>query len=208
MPAPDASAERREQILGEVAEGLHLVFKETQRRAMEAEDNDEFVRLAGTLHKLARGVRQCLGWHAKLERERRADAARAAEVEDEAHAAEVQDRRAVVARKVARRFQETWPDDDDLDENEVFNQRLEALDERLDDLSEDEDFLDRDPDALITQLCEEFGVEPPSLKPLTPGPLIPAKAGEAETQVEPGASAAIAPTPRANGHDRPHTDSS
>jgi len=53
MSAHEASAERREQILGEVAEGLHLLFRETQRRAMEAEDNGEFVGLSETAVKLA-----------------------------------------------------------------------------------------------------------------------------------------------------------
>ena len=165
MSAQHASAERREQILGEVAEGLHLVFKETQRRTMAAEDNDEFVALAETLTNLARGVRQCLGWHAKLERERLAAEAGEAEREAEARAADVQERRNAIARKVTRRFNETWPDDDDEDDNEVFNQRLAVLHERLDDLSDDEAFLDQDPDTLIARLCEEFGVEPPASQP-------------------------------------------
>jgi len=163
--APSPTAVRREEILGEVAEGLHIVFKETQRRAMEAEDNAEFVALSETLVKLARGIRQCLGWHAKLERERLAAEAGEAEREAETRDAEVQDRRAAIARKVTRRFNETWPDDDDEDDNEVFNQRLAVLHERLDDLSDDEAFLDQDPDTLIARLCEEFGVEPPASQP-------------------------------------------
>ena len=201
MADPSATAERREQILGEVAEGLHGLFKETQGRAMACEDDAVFVGLADTACNIARGVRQCLGWHAKLERQRLAADRAAAERAELTRFAEVQDRKDAISRKVTRRFNETWPDDDDEDENEVFNQRLEVLSERLDDLAEADDFLDQDPDALIARLCEEFGVEPPSLNP----PLIPAKAG---TQ----ADSRSAPTPQPphglNGHAPPIPDSS
>ena len=205
--APSPTAVRREEILGEVAEGLHMVFKETQRRAMEAEDNDAFVGLSETAVKLARGVRQCLGWHAKLERERLAAEAGEAEREAQTHIAEVEDRRDAIARKVARRFSETWPDDDDEDDNEVFNERLEALHDRLDDLSGDEDFLAFDPDDLVARLCEEFGVEPPEPQlPLIPGPLTPAQAGEAGTLAD-STPSTPPPAPHANG-PAPHAPDS
>jgi len=185
-----------------------MVFKVAQRRAMEAEDNGEFVGLSETAVKLARGVRQCLGWHARLERERLAGEAEVAEAAAAAHADDVQDRRDAIARKVARRFSETWPDDDDEDDNEVFNERLEALHDRLDDLSGDEDFLAFDPDDLVARLCEEFGVTPPEPQlPLIPGPLTPAQAGDAGTQAD---SEPHTPPPaqRAYGHDPHAPDSS
>jgi len=199
---PD-SAERREQILGEVAEGLHAIFKETQRRALEAEDNDELVSLSGSLCKLARGVRQCLAMHAKLQRERLADEDSSAESRALTRFADVQDRKAAIARRVTRRFNEAWPDDDEEDENEVFNQRLESLNERLDDLAEDADFLELDPDVLIARLCEEFGLEPPQpLKPLGPATPDLIRGG---TQAE---SETTRPLPhKANGH-APPADSS
>jgi hypothetical protein len=46
---------------------------------MEAEDTDEFVRLAGALSKLGRGLRQSLALHARFEKERRDAAAEAAD---------------------------------------------------------------------------------------------------------------------------------
>ena len=208
MSAHEASAERREQILGEVAEGLHLLFRETQRRAMEAEDNGAFVGLSETAVKLARGVRQCLGWHARLERERLAGEAEVAEAAAAAHADDVQDRRDAIARKVARRFSETWPDDDDEDDNEVFNERLAVLHDRLEDLSGDEDFLAFDPDDLVARLCEEFGVTPPEPQvPLIPGPLTPAQAGDAGTQAD-SEPHTLPPAQRANGHALHAPDSS
>jgi len=197
----DAAAERREQILGDVAEGLRAVFKEAQRRTLEAEDNDEFGRLSGTLCKLARGVRQCTLLHAKLQRERLADEADSAQSEQLTRVADVQDRRAAITRKVTRRFNEVWPDDDDLDENEVFNERLERLDARLDDLCEAEGFLDLHPDVVIARLCEEFGLTPPA----PPAPLVPAKAG---IQAEPILCTTGPQAPRANGHDPAPPDSS
>ena len=192
MSGLDPSSDRREQILGEVAEGLHAIFKEAQRRALEAEDNDEFVRLSGSLCKVARGVRQCLGMHAKLERDRLCDAAEAAEDGRLAREAKVQDRKARIARAVGRRLEADWPETGDLDDNEAFNDHVASFNERLDGLCADEDFLDLDPDALIAQLCEEFGLTPPDPQ----DPLIAAKA-----RTQTGSTQRPTPASRANGHD-------
>lgn len=181
------TAERREEILGEVAEWLHSAARKTHRLLMESDDTDEVVRLGGSLTKIARGVRQCVMVHDRLETGRlKAETAAAealAEAEGEARDQAVGRLKYRVSRAVARRIADRWPDCDDPDDNEAFNTRLEDLNERLDGLSESEGFLTQDADALIARLCEEFGVpapEPPA--PLIPGPLTPAKAGEAEIQ--------------------------
>jgi hypothetical protein len=198
-----ATAERREEMLGELAEWLHAAAHKTQRKLMESEDTDEVVRLAGSLTKLARGVRQCVLMHDRLEggrlkAETAAATERAAE-RAEAHARAVYRLKSRVARAVGGRLEQEWPETEDLDDNDEFNGRLDDLNERLDDISETEAFLTQDPDTLIAQLCEEFGVEPPSTSPNAAalaggGPLA------AERVVE-GAS----PTHRPNGHAPPNT---
>jgi hypothetical protein len=170
-------------MLGELAEWLHAAAHKTQRMLMESEEVDEVVRLNGSLVKLARGVRQCVFMHARLETGRlKAQAlsdAERAEAEREAHEGAVDRLKSRVERAVSRRFEQAWPETGDLDDNDAFNERLEDLGARLDDLSEGEAFLALDPDALIAQLCEEFAVEPP--ENLTRG------AGEGDHEVVEGA---------------------
>ena len=191
MSETNASADRREQILGEVAEGLHAVFKETQRRAMEAEDNDEFIRLSGSLHKIARGLRQSLALHARFERDRREGLegtpapAEAAPLDPRRQA--IQKRRRFIARGVERCVWTEY-DRDDEDEEHTAVSLLRDLDDRLDDLAEDDAFLDADADALIAEFCREIGVDPPARPSRT------------------ALSSALAP--RANGHHPPPADSS
>src|SRR5471032_1700383 len=72
-----ATAERREEILGELAEWMHAAAREAQRRLLEAETTDDFVKLTASLAKLARGVRQSILIHRKLETERLEAARRA-----------------------------------------------------------------------------------------------------------------------------------
>jgi hypothetical protein len=198
-----ATAERREEMLGELAEWLHAAAHKTQRKLMESEDTDEVVRLAGSLTKLARGVRQCVLMHDRLENgrlkaETAAEAERSdAEFETRRHA--VDRRKSRISRAVGRHLEQEWLETDDLDDSDEYNGRLDDLNERLDDISETEAFLTQDPDTLIAQLCEEFGVEPPSTSPNAAalaggGPLA------AERVVE-GAS----PTHRPNGHAPPNT---
>src|SRR5580692_10721190 len=70
MSEAAATAERREEILGELAEWMHAAAREAQRRLLEAETTDDFVKLTGSMAKLARGVRQSILIHRKLESER------------------------------------------------------------------------------------------------------------------------------------------
>jgi hypothetical protein len=166
VSAPSPTAERREAMLGELAEWLHAAAHRVQRELMAAEEADEVVRLAGALTKLARGVRQCVLMHDRLEGQRLAaetDATRGhAEAEAAAHAEALDRQKTRVRRAVERRFEAEWPATEDVEDDDAFNERLERLDERLDDLAHDEGFLAVDADILITALCEEFGVAPPA----------------------------------------------
>ena len=195
-------AERREQMLGELAEWMHAAAREAQRRLLEAETSDEFVKLTGSLAKLGRGVRQAILVQRKLEAERLAgDRETAAQAAAEREAA-VEARRSRVAGAVGRRMEAAWPDEGRLDDNEAFNVRLAALDERLDGLSETEDVLDLDPDALIARLCAEFGLPSPDAGDAAE----PGSAGTWARSPHHGEAGAAAPrsappAASANGHD-------
>src|SRR5690242_12861691 len=124
MSEPVAS--RREEIAGELAEWLHSAAREAQARLMAAEDTDEFVKLTGSLCKLARGVRHCLALHERFEKLRLAG-------EDEADARRgeaVQARKRQIAGAVGRRLEREWPETEDLDDNERFNEELALINER------------------------------------------------------------------------------
>jgi hypothetical protein len=201
VPETSASADRREQILGEVAEGLHAVFKETQRRAMEAEDTDEFVRLAGALSKLGRGLRQSLALHGRFEKTRRDAASEAVDKPASPAPADprrqaIDNRKGFITRGVERCVWSEY-DNDDAGEEAAAYSLLDDLSDRLDDLARQDAFLDADVDALIAQFCREIGVDPPE-RPVRAQ--LPASAAGG---AEPPASA-----PRSNGHGLPPADSS
>jgi len=170
--ASDASADRREQILGEVAEGLYAVFKEAQRRTLDADDTDEFVRLSAALSKLGRGLRQSLALHARLEKERREGGSEPVEAPAQPTAPPappvdpqrqaIAQRKAFVTRGVERCVWSEY-DDDDADEETTAYSLLRDLQDRLDELARDDAFLTADVDTLITQFCQELGVDPPRL---------------------------------------------
>ena len=158
---PDATpnAERREEILGELAEWMHAAAREAQRRLLDAETTDEFVKLTGSLAKLARGVRQSILVHRKLEADRVAAAHRA----DEA-AAGAETVSNFVPRHVRRVRLRTaitrhvWNELEDDEEAELF---CDDLDARLDELEGTDDFLDAPIDDLIGRLCRDLGFAPP-----------------------------------------------
>jgi hypothetical protein len=206
VPTPSPTAERREAMLGELGEWLHAAAHKTQRKLMESEDTDEVVRLAGSLTKLARGVRQCVLMHDRLESGRlKAESAAAmqqADAEAEVHATAVSRLKSRVGRAVGRRFEGEWPETEDLDDNDEFDGRLDHLNERLDDLSETEAFLSQDPDTLIAKLCEEFGVTPPATSPNAAA--LAGGGPSAERSEEPMVEGA-SPIPKANGHAPPNT---
>ena len=176
-----ASSERREEILGELAEWMHAAAREAQRRLLAAETTDDFAKLTGSLAKLARGVRQSILLHRRLEAERLAAAERA----DEA-AARAEGTSEFVPRHLKRVRLRTaitrhvWNEFEDDEEAELFRDDLNA---RLDELEAADDFLDTPIDDLIAGLCRDLGFDPPP-PPLT-SPIAAATAGGGPSAAEP-----------------------
>ena len=173
MTDATATAERREEILGELAEWMHAAAREAQRRLLEAETTDEFAKLSASLVKLGRGVRQSTLIHRKLEAERLEAARRA---EDSAASAEAASEfvprhikrvrlRTAVTRHVWNRLEGV--------EAELFHEDLNA---RLDELEGEDDFLDTPIDDLIDRLCGDLGFDPPAA-PATATPQANAQIG-------------------------------
>ncbi|MFL5295288.1 MAG: hypothetical protein ACJ798_02790 [Phenylobacterium sp.] len=201
MSSPSPTAERREQIAGELAEWLHAAAREAQRRLMEAESDEAFVSLSGSLSKLARGVRQSLLVQERMESQRLAAEKKA---EEEATPSEFVPRhvkrvriRAAVGRYVAR----------EMDEEEDIDLLWADMNARLDEWQAADDFLDIPIDVLVARLCRDLGFEPPEPAPDAAAPTSPiavAMAGggpPAEERAVEGAS----PTPGASALHAPNT---
>ena len=160
MTSAAATAERREEILGELAEWMHAAAREAQRRLLEAETTDEFARLTGSLAKLARGVRQSILIHRKLETERLEADRRAGEAAVAVRAvSEAMPRQAKRVRLRAAITRHVW---NELEDNEAAELFCDDLDARLDELEETDDFLIAPIDGLIAGLCRDLGFEPPA----------------------------------------------
>ncbi|MBS0331834.1 MAG: hypothetical protein JSS35_03635 [Proteobacteria bacterium] len=154
-----ASSERREEILGELAEWMHAAAREAQRRLLEAETTDDFAKLTVSLAKLARGVRQSILLHRKLETERLAAAERAdAAAASDAGTSEVVSRHLKRVRLRTAITRHVWNALDGDEAAELFRDDLNA---RLDELERAPDFLDAPIDDLIFGLCRELGFAPP-----------------------------------------------
>jgi hypothetical protein len=154
-----ATAERREEILGELAEWMHAAAREAQRRLLDAETTDDFVKLTGSLAKLARGVRQSILIHRKLETERLDEARRADDTAARAAAgSEVVPRHVKRVRLRTAITRHVWNELEDDEEAELFRDDLNA---RLDELEGCDDFLDLPIDDLIARLCRDLGFDPP-----------------------------------------------
>lgn len=166
MPNPTASSERREEILGELAEWMHAAAREAQRRLLAAETTDDFAKLTASLAKLARGVRQSILLHRRLETERLAAAQKAEEM-----AARSEGTSEFVPRHLKRVRLRTaitrhvWREFEDDEEAELFRDDLNA---RLDELETADDFLDIPIDELIAGLCRDLGFEPPPAPDASP----------------------------------------
>ena len=157
--AAPATADRREEILGELAEWMHAAAREAQRRLLDAETTDDFTKLTASLTKLSRGVRQSILLHRKLEADR-LDAGRCAQ--DAAARAEARSqmiprhkRRVRIRTAITRHV---WNELEDEDEAELIREDLNA---RLDELEGEDDFLETPIDDLIAGLCRDLGFEPP-----------------------------------------------
>ncbi|HEX3365162.1 hypothetical protein [Phenylobacterium sp.] len=159
---------------------MHAAAREAQRRLLEAETTDDFAKLTASLAKLARGVRQSILLHRRLEAERLAAAERA-----EAERAGAEAGSEFVPRYLKRVRIRTaitchvWNEFDDDEDAELFRDDLNA---RLDELEGSHDFLDIPIDDLIAGLCRDLGFEPP--EPST-CPVAAATAGGGPSAAEP-----------------------
>ena len=192
-----AMMEAQEQALGIFADAVLKLALHIQQEALDTEDLDQKVRLAGAVHRLGRGLRQTVALQAKLARDARTEAEKPRreppaddpEFDDVPAPADprtvaVRRRRDWLTRGVERCV---WNEYEREEESGEFigDSLLEDLSERLADLMADPDaFLGLDPDALVGELCRELGLTPPTFHPLAPA-------------VPPPSPAA----PAANGHD-------
>ena len=192
MPDATPTAERREQMLGLLAEKTLALACAVQQRALEAETAQEMAHLSHAFVRLSRSVRQSIALHAKQERDRLAGDQDAVKARAQARAPLVARRRRRLERGVTDILCADWDPDIDEDDGESY-ELLRSLSERLDDLSEAEDFLDIDPDQLIAQLCDELAAEAARADAV----LAPHKAAASLAPPAPGP----APGPRPNGHD-------
>ena len=175
MRDPTPTAERREEILGELAEWMHAAAREAQRRLLEAETTDDFVKLTGSLAKLARGVRQSILTHRKLETERLEAARRADDAQANAAAgSEFVPRHVKRVRLRTAITRHVWNELDGDEEAELFRDDLNA---RLDEMEAEDGFLDAPIDDLIAQLCRDFGFDPPAPPATSAAPIAAARAG-------------------------------
>src|SRR5438445_9666099 len=150
MSDANPTAERREEILGELAEWMHAAAREAQRRLLEAETTDDFAKLTASLAKLARGVRQSILVHRKLEAVRRDADRRAGEAEALAAAGlDFVPRHIKRVRLRTAVTRHVWNEMEDEEEAELFREDLNA---RLDDMEGEDDFLDIPIDDLIARL--------------------------------------------------------
>ena len=164
--APPA-AERREEILGELAEWMHAAAREAQRRLLTAETTDDFVKLTASLAKLARGVRQSILIHRKLEAERLGAAHQVdGSAARKGAAAEFVPRHMKRLRIRTAITRHVWNALEDEDEAELFREELECW---LDKRDGEPGFFDTPIDDLIARLCCDFGFEPPEPDPRLPG---------------------------------------
>ena len=193
MLSPTPTAERREQLLGLVAEKTVALLCEVQQRAFEAQTAADTALLCDTLTKLARSARQSVALHGKLEKDRLRGEQETAKTRTQVHALAVKQRKRQLQRGVEAVLCADWdPEIEDGDEESYDLDR--SLRERLDDISEEEDFLDLDPDLLIARLCEELAVEAARADAV----LAPHKAAASAAPRAPGP----APGSRPNGHDQ------
>ena len=192
MSDPTPTAERREQLLGIVAEKTVALLCEVQQRAFEAQTAADTALLCDTLTKLARSARQSVALHGKLEKDRLRGESEAAGARVETRAAAVKARRLDLQRGVEDVLCAHW-DPEIREDNGESEELLGALRERLDDISEEENFLDLDPDLIIDQLCQELAEETVRANRV----LAPHRFGASTAPPKPG------PTPgaRANGQD-------
>jgi hypothetical protein len=169
-------AEAQEQALGVFADAVLKLALHIQQQALDTEDLDQKVRLAGAVHRLGRGLRQTVALQAKLARDARTDSAKPQSAELtppvpaplDPTALAVRRRRDWLTRGVERCVWNEYDREEDAGEF-TGESLLEDLNERLADLMADPDaFLKLDPDTLLIELCKELGLAPPGFHPPAP----------------------------------------
>jgi hypothetical protein len=186
------TAERREQMLGLLAEKTLALACAVQERALEAETAQEMAQLSHAFVRLSRSVRQSIALHAREERDRLSGDREATQAQAKARAPAVARRRQLLKFGVMDVLAADWDPKIEEDDGESYDLSV-ALSERLDDLSEAEDFLDVDPDQFIAQLCEELAEEAARADAV----LAPHKTSVTAAPPGPGS----ATDSRPNGHD-------
>jgi hypothetical protein len=177
-----AMMEAQEQALGIFADAILKLALHIQQQALDAEDLDQKVRLAGAVHRLGRGLRQTVALQAKLARDARTEAAKPQPAAEPPEVSRPLDPQAVAVRRrrdwLTRGVERcVWNEYEREDEAGEFTGEslLEDFHERLADLMADPDaFLQRDPDTLLVELCKDLGLTPPEFHP--PAPAVPALA--------------------------------
>ena len=142
-------AERHGRILAELAELGMSAARAVHGDLMAAEEPQVRAELGLTFQRLSRSVRQSLALEAKLARDERARAERAAQ-------AALSHRKSRLKTAVEPLV---WTEAED---DETAETRLTALGDFLDALSLDDDFLDGPIEAQIARICAAFGVPRPA----------------------------------------------
>jgi hypothetical protein len=200
MPDATPTAERREQMLGLLAEKALALACAVQQRALEAETSEEMAQLSHAFVRLGRSVRQSVALHAKEEKDRLRGEHEAAEAQAQARAQAVGRRKKELQRGVEAILTADWDPEIEEDRGES-SELIRSLREHLDDLSEAEDFLDLDPDRLIAQLCDDLAVEAARADAVL-GPHKPARAAPPEPSPPPS-SKPNGHAPNSSSHRRP-----
>jgi hypothetical protein len=195
------TAERREQMLGLLAEKALALACAVQQRALEAETAEEMAQLSHAFVRLGRSVRQCIALHARHEKDRLRGEHEAAEAAAQARGQAIERRKRQLEDGVEAVLCADWDPEIEQDEGES-SELVRSLHERLEDLSEAEDFLDLDPDQLIAQLCDDLAVEAARADAVLAPHKAPSRAVPPEPTPTPG-SKPNGPKPngpKSNGH--------
>src|SRR5579859_6011719 len=114
------TAERREQMLGLLAEKTLALACAVQQRALEAETSEEMAQLSHAFVRLGRSVRQSIALHARHERDRLRGEQEAADAEAEARAQAVERRKHELRRNVEAVLCADWDPEIEKDGGESF----------------------------------------------------------------------------------------
>src|SRR6185312_3158436 len=124
------TAERREQMLGLLAEKALALACAVQTRALEAETTEEMARLSQAFVRLGRSARQSIALQARHEHDRLRGQREATEAEVEAHALAVERRKQQMEDGVEAILCADWDPEIEEDNGESF-ELIRSLRERL-----------------------------------------------------------------------------